>query len=272
MQQQYQINQPVHVQATEPQLQQSQPQLQQPQPQLQQPQPQLPELQHQQFQQSLSQLQIAQHQQILLEQSLQRSQYQLKEMTQLSQQKSPLHNSDLQILNQEQALQPHPSIEPPILSTSPEKLSIINAEHMQNSILEHKLNPELNNGISLADSTELPIPISHLLSGNQYPGLTHVPQDIAKSFAPIQPQNPPTESDILYNDYVNNPYNLTLQPVDSVPLSIHNAIGEHRDSTNCNTTTASNNITGNVSNVFANYFGSDSMNIPPGSEMLFGGP
>lgn len=59
------------------------------------------------------------------------------------------------------------------------------------------------------------VPESHLMQFNSYPGskgMGHVPVDIVKSFSPVlhgeKIQN--EESDI-YNDYVQNPYNLTLQ-------------------------------------------------------------
>lgn len=117
------------------------------------------------------------------------------------------------------------------------------------------------------------IPISHLNATNQYPSLTAVPQNIAKSFAPIyiQPQNQPPTTDI-YNDYVNNPYNLVLQ-VDTPPAF----------SPTPENTPAAIPITSHfaavgggsaISNVFhaSNYFADKSTAIPPGSEILFNGP
>lgn len=112
------------------------------------------------------------------------------------------------------------------------------------------------------------IPISHLIATNQYPSLTTVPQNIAKSFAPIyvQPQNQQPTTDI-YNDYVNNPYNLVLQ-VDppasenakaAIPITSHFAAVGGGSA---------------ISNVFhaSNYFADKSAAIPPGSEILFNGP
>ncbi|XP_019547969.3 Golgi-specific brefeldin A-resistance guanine nucleotide exchange factor 1 isoform X2 [Aedes albopictus] len=57
------------------------------------------------------------------------------------------------------------------------------------------------------------VPISHLLAGNQYPSLHNVPVGIAQSFAPmfVQPPMVLTDGSDIYNDYVNDPYNLTLQ-------------------------------------------------------------
>lgn len=133
-----------------------------------------------------------------------------------------------------------------------------------------------SNGVSteppaqtLADLEAPRIPISHLIATNQYPSLTTVPQDIAKSFAPIyvQPQNPQPTTDI-YNDYVNDPYNLVLQvdtpaassaentPV-AIPVTSHFAA-----------------VGGGSTNVFhaSNYFADKSAAIPPGSEILFSGP
>lgn len=102
----------------------------------------------------------------------------------------------------------------------------------------------------------LQIPISHLMSNNPYHNLDHnnIPLDIARSFAPIfvQPVKTGEGSDI-YSDYVNDPYNLTL---------------------NIDVGNDSNNITKTISpnTNIANYFSANSGNIPPGSEMLFGEP
>lgn len=60
------------------------------------------------------------------------------------------------------------------------------------------------------------IPDSHNFNFNPYPGVKHqghVPIDIVKSFTPVahseQPKN--EEGAEIYNDYVHDPYNLTLQ-------------------------------------------------------------
>lgn len=100
---------------------------------------------------------------------------------------------------------------------------------------------------------------------NQFPSHTNVPVNIVRSYTPIfvQPQNQSSETDI-YNDYVSNPYNLTLKANDEnaiyVPVADDNASPKVQK-------------LGAV-NVFqsANYFGSDTADIPPGSEMLFGSP
>lgn len=99
---------------------------------------------------------------------------------------------------------------------------------------------------------------------NQFPSHTNVPVNIVRSYTPIfvQPQNQPNEQDI-YNDYVNNPYNLTLKANDeNVTYTQH----DQHDSPKVQKLGAVN--------VFqsANYFGSDTADIPPGSEMLFGKP
>lgn len=60
------------------------------------------------------------------------------------------------------------------------------------------------------------VPESHTMNFNHYPGAKNsgqVPIDIVKSFAPVVAQNDHSqreESDI-YSDYVQDPYNLTLQ-------------------------------------------------------------
>lgn len=134
------------------------------------------------------------------------------------------------------------------------------------------------------------VPISHLTTGNQYPSLSKIPPaNIAQSFPPIyvEPQNyqqvrhqrtVPTEE--LYNEYVNNPYNLTLD----VDQSLY-----HTDATNSLQSVPKQNLHAGLdtsieqspqnqqaqqSNIFqsANYFGTTDDNIPPGSEMLFGNP
>lgn len=115
------------------------------------------------------------------------------------------------------------------------------------------------------DISNPPIPISHLTSGNAYPSLNRVPTNIAQSFAPVyvQPQNQTLSGDI-YNDYVNNPYNLTLQQTDD-------GIGQSAETeltTNGSVNSSPQKLIANP-NIFqsSNYFGSDTT----GSEALFGG-
>ncbi|XP_062554082.1 Golgi-specific brefeldin A-resistance guanine nucleotide exchange factor 1 [Armigeres subalbatus] len=76
---------------------------------------------------------------------------------------------------------------------------------------QQQVEPEPTNPIA---TEQPPVPISHLLAGNQYPSLHSVPVGIAQSFAPmfVQPSVVPTDGSDIYNDYVNDPYNLTLQP------------------------------------------------------------
>lgn len=124
-----------------------------------------------------------------------------------------------------------------------------------------------------SDLEEPRIPSSHLIATNQYPSLTTVPQNIAKSFAPIyvQPQNQQPTTDI-YNDYVNNPYNLVLQvdtPTASIPTPetkpVAIPVTSHFAAVGGGSA---------ISNVFhaSNYFADKSAAIPPGSEILFNGP
>lgn len=112
-----------------------------------------------------------------------------------------------------------------------------------------------------ADISNPPIPISHLTSGNAYPSLNRVPTNIAQSFAPVyvQPQNQTLSGDI-YNDYVNNPYNLTLQQQDDG--------NQASETTNDSVNSSPQKLIVNP-NIFqsSNYFGSDTT----GSEALFGG-
>uniref|UniRef100_A0A182PGX0 SEC7 domain-containing protein n=1 Tax=Anopheles epiroticus TaxID=199890 RepID=A0A182PGX0_9DIPT len=139
------------------------------------------------------------------------------------------------------------------------------------------------------------VPLSHRLAGSQYPSLQHVPIGIAQSFAPIfvQPNPGPADASDIYSDYINDPYNLTLQidngtgsgassvPPPSAPQQVSgNRTLEELSSSSMvmvsstvtTTTTASS---AQLANVFqsAQYFSFPaSGHIPPGSEMLFGEP
>lgn len=60
------------------------------------------------------------------------------------------------------------------------------------------------------------VPESHTLQFNHYPGsknFGHVPIDIAKSFTPVMTQGEQKNQDggDIYSDYIQDPYNLTLQ-------------------------------------------------------------
>jgi golgi-specific brefeldin A-resistance guanine nucleotide exchange factor 1 len=117
------------------------------------------------------------------------------------------------------------------------------------------------------------VPISHLMMENHYPSLKGkvVPLGIAQSFTPVCVQpvqataSPPngTGSEI-YSDYVQNPYNLTLQAAMPDPQPL---LEEVRPETAAAPTPPT------AANVFqsANYFGASSNPMPPGSEVLFGG-
>lgn len=128
------------------------------------------------------------------------------------------------------------------------------------------------------------VPISHLMATNNYPSLNTVPPNIAKSFAPVfvQPPNQQADSDI-YNDYVQNPYNLTLLRSDNhndkmIENNTKDVIATADDDSTdiTNESVISPHLTPKqlgASNIFqsSNYFNTDGI-IPPGSEMLFGGP
>lgn len=106
--------------------------------------------------------------------------------------------------------------------------------------------------------TDPQVPLSHLVGGNQYPSLHNVPIGIAQSFAPIfvQPNANPAEGADIYNDYINDPYNLTLQ-IDS----------SAQDQQQLPQSAPQQNVFQS-----ANYFQFGTGRIPPGSEMLFGEP
>lgn len=60
------------------------------------------------------------------------------------------------------------------------------------------------------------VPESHTLQFNHYPGsksFGHVPIDIVKSFTPVMTQGEQKHQDggDIYSDYIQDPYNLTLQ-------------------------------------------------------------
>lgn len=158
-----------------------------------------------------------------------------------------------------------------------------------------------------SESNEVPtddeaprVPISHLITTNQYPSLSKIPPpNIAQSFPPlyVQPQNyqqsrqneQPTEE--IYNDYVNDPYNLTLEVEQSLYRTEPAVNASHPENQSTQNEFLSSAVSSKVpqtdspqrpqpqsmqvqSNIFqsANYFGTPDGNIPPGSEMLFGGP
>ncbi|XP_058446781.1 Golgi-specific brefeldin A-resistance guanine nucleotide exchange factor 1 isoform X3 [Malaya genurostris] len=116
----------------------------------------------------------------------------------------------------------------------------------------------------------LPVPISHLLAHNQYPSLQNVPIGIAQSYAPmfVQPVPANTDGSDIYSDYINDPYNLTLQ-IDQSP----NPASTDQQSVE----PEQQQLQPMTETVFqsANYFSTiqfGSGRIPPGSEILFGEP
>lgn len=65
-------------------------------------------------------------------------------------------------------------------------------------------------------SPDVKIPESHVMQFNHYPGAktSHVPMDIVKSFTPVLTQVDQRHQDAgndIYSDYIQDPYNLTLQ-------------------------------------------------------------
>ncbi|XP_055593245.1 Golgi-specific brefeldin A-resistance guanine nucleotide exchange factor 1 isoform X2 [Uranotaenia lowii] len=142
---------------------------------------------------------------------------------------------------------------------------------------EHQSQPsfEIEKHSTIQEPT---VPMSHLMTGHQYPSLQSVPIGIAQSFAPVfvQPSQNPVEGGDIYSDYINDPYNLTLQidqnnqqqqPSEQQPQH-HPIPGGHQEPASAALP---------PQNVFqsANYFGSTQFSagrIPPGSEMLFGEP
>lgn len=106
------------------------------------------------------------------------------------------------------------------------------------------------------------IPESHMMQFNHYPGsknLGHVPVDIVKSFAPVMNPNDQKhhkEGGDIYSDYIQDPYNLTLQ----IESSAGNIEGVSNDS-----------VPTSASTIFqsSSYFSNDTnQSMPPGSELF----
>ncbi|XP_055384486.1 Golgi-specific brefeldin A-resistance guanine nucleotide exchange factor 1 isoform X2 [Condylostylus longicornis] len=192
-----------------------------------------------------------------------------------------------------------------------EQLSQQNQTQQKHHNYEHdtmKLD-KLSSNQDVESSLSPRVPISHLITGNQYPSLNRIPPaSIVQSFTPIyvpHDQNIQTGNDIYY-DYVQNPYNLTLQSQqpqatnlqkNDLNLDLNNK--QHQQQ-NCTTTDQpkhgqsianakiqeqqsqnqqqqqSPSTVSISTNVFqtANYFSEqvDPSTIPPGSEVLFGQP
>lgn len=104
------------------------------------------------------------------------------------------------------------------------------------------------------------VPESHMMQFNHFPGSKnagHVPIDIAKSFAPLPSQVDQRLQDggDIYNDYTQDPYNLTLQ-IDSNSVATSNGV--------------SNQFVPSAS-VFqsSSYFSNDTNNLTsPGSDLF----
>lgn len=106
----------------------------------------------------------------------------------------------------------------------------------------------------------LKVPDSHRMQFNPYPGaknLGNVPIDIVKSFAPVISQNELKHRDDndIYSDYVQDPYNLTLQ------LEAGNSGGE----------AVRNDSVPSASTIFqsSSYFSNEASDLTsPGSELF----
>lgn len=180
---------------------------------------------------------------------------------------SYVNPSDLRYSNQCQVYSQQCDTAAESLSHSSQGLLEGNTSPVKNSFLSNQNSP--------LHSIEPPIPISHLVSGNQYPSLSKVPPNIVQSFAPVfvQPTNIQTESEI-YSDYVNDPYNLTLHAsIGTNPVTDQSPVQEEKAPV-MNVADPDSVQKLGVSNMFqsSNYFRNDSGVIPPGSEVFFGGP
>lgn len=82
--------------------------------------------------------------------------------------------------------------------------------------------PPTATSASAASNTNANVPISHLLAGNEYPSLhKQPPTAIVQSFAPVyvQTAQQPQSGNDIYQEYVQNPYNLTLQQQTNATMS-----------------------------------------------------
>uniref|UniRef100_A0A182R4X8 SEC7 domain-containing protein n=1 Tax=Anopheles funestus TaxID=62324 RepID=A0A182R4X8_ANOFN len=208
------------------------------------------------------------------------------------------------ISQQHQALAPVqtvPSTAAPVVSNIIELpgFPVPRTQHLPTSALDDRKNDSEHES-AISGTTTIPdvetgnVPLSHRLAGSQYPSLQHVPIGIVQSFAPIfvQPNPIPAEASDIYSDYINDPYNLTLQ-IDNGTGSVPNVTGattvapdsdtlarsieEAKPNPTAVTTTMTTSATSSaqMANVFqsAQYFSFPaSGRIPPGSEMLFGEP
>ncbi|XP_033250509.1 Golgi-specific brefeldin A-resistance guanine nucleotide exchange factor 1-like isoform X1 [Drosophila miranda] len=130
--------------------------------------------------------------------------------------------------------------------------------YQQYQAYQHQLQP--------AQSTDpaINVPISHLLAGNAYPSLPKMPQSsIVHSFAPVYEAPPLAGGGVgpaadIYQEYVQNPYNLTLQ---------HNSQQQQHQQPGQGVA-----VPFSAAATSANYFNAsvDPSSIPPGSELLYG--
>ncbi|XP_017068830.1 Golgi-specific brefeldin A-resistance guanine nucleotide exchange factor 1 isoform X1 [Drosophila eugracilis] len=110
------------------------------------------------------------------------------------------------------------------------------------------------------------VPISHLMAGNAYPSLPKMPQaSIVHSFAPVYEtqsasSGPGPQADI-YQEYVQNPYNLTLQQNPQQQQQQQ----QHQPGPGMATAFPAVATPANYFNVNV-----DPSSIPPGSELLYG--
>ncbi|EDW47538.1 Golgi-specific brefeldin A-resistance guanine nucleotide exchange factor 1 isoform X1 [Drosophila sechellia] len=119
-----------------------------------------------------------------------------------------------------------------------------------------------------ASDPAINVPISHLLAGNAYPSLPKMPQaSIVHSFAPVYESQAatsgagPAAADI-YQEYVQNPYNLTLQ---QHPQQQRHQQQQQQQAPGMATAFPSVATPANYFNVNV-----DPSSIPPGSELLYG--
>lgn len=112
------------------------------------------------------------------------------------------------------------------------------------------------------------VPLSHLLASNVYPSLGRMPNaSIVHSFAPVYEapvaEVPTANASDIYQEYVQNPYNLTLQQAPQQDQQQQQQLPQtHSQQHPPHSTLASP----------ANYFSAniDPSKIPPGSELLYG--
>lgn len=106
------------------------------------------------------------------------------------------------------------------------------------------------------------VPLSHLLVSSVYPSLGKMPSaSIVHSFAPVYEASAPVQPTAdIYQEYVQNPYNPTMQQQDQQQQQQLQQPQQHQQQPPAQQQTTANYFSATV----------DPSKIPPGSELLYG--